>query len=184
MTQLSRTAQAKLAAEIAATAPAKEWDSVPELKKWREQIMLKNGERKSMSFDDLVLKYKDIDAEIKYREGILGEIKTSLTAAMLVSGETEVMCENYPVQYVTRKGRARSCPRSCWNWAWQRIRLPRPRQSAMNRTSSRLASPRRTRHSHGAHVVVRVATLDNELTAGRAVPVIVIRSYRGMRSSP
>ena len=110
MAQLSRTQTAKLAAEIAATAPAKEWDQVPELKKWKEQIMLKGGERKSMNFADLVTKYKDIDAEIKYREGILADIKTSLTAAMLLSGETEVVCENYPVQYVTRKGSRKIVP--------------------------------------------------------------------------
>jgi hypothetical protein len=110
MSQLSRTQTAKLAAEIAASAPAKEWDSVPELKNWREQIMLKNGERKSMTFSDLVTKYKDIDAEIKYRKGILADIKTSLTAAMLLSGETEVVCENYPVQYITRKGSRKIVP--------------------------------------------------------------------------
>jgi hypothetical protein len=110
MAQLSRTQTAKLAAEIAATAPAKEWDQVPELKKWKEQIMLKGGERKSMNFADLVTKYKDIDAEIKYREGILADIKTSLTAAMLLSGETEVVCENYPIQVIERRGNRRLIP--------------------------------------------------------------------------
>jgi hypothetical protein len=104
MTQLSKSAQTKLAAEIAANAPTPEWDSIPELKKWKETIALKGGEKKSMSFDQLVVKYKDIDAEIKYREGIKDAIKTALEAAMLMSEQEKVTCEGYGVSLVTREG--------------------------------------------------------------------------------
>lgn len=110
MTSLSRSAQAKLAAEIQAAAPAKEWDQVPELKKWKEQVTLKGGEKKSLSFADMVLKYKDLKSEIEYRQGILDEIKTHLMAGMLMADETEVLCEGYPVQVITRKGSRKLVP--------------------------------------------------------------------------
>jgi hypothetical protein len=104
MSTLSRTATAKLAAEIAANAPTPEWDSVPELKRWKEPIALKGGEKKTLTFDQLVTKYKDIDAEIKYREGIKDTIKTAIEAAMLLSEQEKVSCEGYGVSLVTREG--------------------------------------------------------------------------------
>lgn len=110
MASLSRAAQTKLAAEIAANAPTPEWDSIPELRKWKESITLKGGEKKTLTFDQLVTRYKDIDAEIKYRESIKDEIKTALEAAMLVSEQEKVLCEGYGVSLVTREGSKKISP--------------------------------------------------------------------------
>jgi hypothetical protein len=104
MSSLSRTAQAKLAQEIQAAAPAPEWDSIPELKKWKETITLKGGDKKSLNFHELVSKSLDLKAEIEYREKVRKDIQIALEAAMLISEQTTVMCEGYPVNLVTRKG--------------------------------------------------------------------------------
>ena len=101
---LSRTATAKLAAEIEANRPVPEWDTVAELKRWREEITLKNGEKKKMSFDELVVKYKDVDAEIKYREGIKKEIKVAIEAGLLLADIEKVACEGYKIQVITKDG--------------------------------------------------------------------------------
>lgn len=104
MTQLSsRTATARLAAEIEANRPIPEWDSVPELKKWREDITLK-GEKKKLSFDQMVAKYKDLDAEIKYREAIKKELKTAIESGMIMADIEKVACEGYRVQFIEKEG--------------------------------------------------------------------------------
>ena len=110
MSTLSRTAQAKLAAEIQANVPAKEWDQIPELRKWKEQITLKGGEKKSLSFREMVEKSLDLKAEIEYREAIRKEIQTHLEAAMLIADQTTVVCEGYPVNLVTRAGSRKIVP--------------------------------------------------------------------------
>jgi hypothetical protein len=110
MTQLSRTAQAKLAAEIQAAAPAKEWDQIAELRKWKESITLKGGEKKSMNFRELVEKSLDLKSEIEYREKIRKEIQIALEAAMLIADEKVVVCEGYPVNLVTRAGSRKIVP--------------------------------------------------------------------------
>jgi hypothetical protein len=109
MTQLSRSAQAKLAADIAASVPAKEWDQVPEIKKFREEVELKGG-KKRLSFGEMVNLSIDLKAEIEYRERIRKEIQTHIEAAMLLADETEVMWENYPVQLITRAGSRKIVP--------------------------------------------------------------------------
>ena len=108
-TTLSRTQQAKLAAEILATQPTPDWDSVAELKKWRSTIELK-GEKKTLKFDDLVNKYKDVDAEISYREKIKDALKMEIQAAILVADIQKVSCEGYSVSLVERKGSRKIMP--------------------------------------------------------------------------
>ena len=101
---LSRVQQAKLAAEIEQSRPTPEWDSIPELKKWREKIRQKDNRDRTMSFDELVVRYKELKAEMDFREAQLKPIKTALSAAMLVSGEEKVVCEGYNVTLVTKSG--------------------------------------------------------------------------------
>ena len=103
MTGLSKSAQAKLAAEIANNRPTPEWDSIPELKKWKEELSFK-GKDVRMSFDELVTKYKDIDSEIKFRESLKDSLKVAIEAAMLMSEQEKVACEGYNVSLVTREG--------------------------------------------------------------------------------
>jgi hypothetical protein len=111
MSQLSsRAATARLALEIEANRPIPEWDSVPELKKWKETIALKNGEKKNLDFHDLVMKSLDLKAEIEYREKIRKDIQTALEAAMLLADMESVICDNYPVNYVTRAGSRKIIP--------------------------------------------------------------------------
>lgn len=104
MNSLSRTQQAKLAQEIEANRPIPEWDTIPELKKWKEPITLKNGEKKPMTFREMVEKSLDLKSEIEYREKIRKEIQITLEAGMLMAEQDSVMCEGYPVNYITRSG--------------------------------------------------------------------------------
>jgi hypothetical protein len=106
---LSRSQQAKLASEIEANRPTPEWDSVSELKKWKHQMTIK-GEKKTLTFDQLVTKYKDLSAEIDFRKKIADEIKEAIEAAVLVSGEERVTCEGYAVTLVTRSGSRKIVP--------------------------------------------------------------------------
>jgi hypothetical protein len=99
----SRAATARLAAEIESNRPIPEWDSVPELKKWREDITLK-GEKKKLSFDQMVSKYKDIDAEIKYREAIKKELKSAIENGLIMADIEKVSCEGYRVQFIEKEG--------------------------------------------------------------------------------
>lgn len=100
---LSRTATAKLAAEIEANRPVPEWDTIDELRKWKEEVTLK-GEKKKLSFDQLVTKYKDVDAEIKYREGIKKDLKVAIEAGLLLADVDKVACEGYKVQFINKDG--------------------------------------------------------------------------------
>jgi hypothetical protein len=99
----SRAATARLAAEIEANRPIPEWDSVPELKKWREEITLK-GEKKKLTFDQMITKYKDVDAEIKYREAIKKELKTAIESGMIMADIDNCMCEGYKVAFIEKAG--------------------------------------------------------------------------------
>ena len=104
MTQLSsRTAQAKLAAEIEASRPVPEWDTVPELRKWKEKIKV-NGKEKSMSFDEQVVKYKELGAEIEFRKKLQDDLKPMIQAALLMADVEKVNCEGYRVQIITKEG--------------------------------------------------------------------------------
>ena len=103
MTNLSRSAQAKLASEIEANRPIPEWSTIPELKKWREDITLK-GKDKKMSFDEMVVAYKDLSAEIEFREKSKKELKTNIEAALLVADVQKVACEGYRVQIIEKEG--------------------------------------------------------------------------------
>lgn len=104
MNSLSRTQQAALAKEIEANRPTPEWDSVPELKKWRERIKQKDGKERSMSFGEMVTLDLDLKAEQEHRQKIRDDIKAALEAAMLVADQQKLMCEGYPVNLVTRTG--------------------------------------------------------------------------------
>lgn len=101
---MTRAQTAALAQEIQQALPVPEWDSVSELKKFRSPIELKGGEKKNLKFDELVVLYKNIDGEIKFREKRLKEIKEALTAAMDISGEEHVTCEGYPIDVVVKSG--------------------------------------------------------------------------------
>jgi len=105
MTSLSRTAQAKLAEEIAANRPAPEWDSVPELspRKWKEPVALKDGEKR-LNFGEMAELSLKLKGEIEYREKVRKQIQLHLEAAMLIADLKEVMYEGHPVQYITRQG--------------------------------------------------------------------------------
>ena len=111
MTSLSRTAQAKLAAEIQANLPAPEWDSVAELspKKWKEEIELKDG-KKRLTFGEMAELSIKLKSEIDYREKIQKEIKTHLMAGLLTADKEEVVYEGHAVQLVTRKGSRKIVP--------------------------------------------------------------------------
>ena len=114
MATLSRTAQAKLAAEIQSSLPSPEWDSIAELKKWKEKLTIK-GKDETLTFDKMVAKYKDLDAEIKFREKAKETIKESIQAALLVAqAENDqldnVLCEGYSVSLVTRQGSKKIVP--------------------------------------------------------------------------
>jgi len=103
MTQLSRTAQAKLASEIEANRPIPEWDSVPELKKWKEDIEFK-GKKVKLSFDEMVVKYKELGAEIDFREKMKKVLKENIEAGLLLADVQKVSCEGYRVQIIEKEG--------------------------------------------------------------------------------
>ncbi|HXN71590.1 MAG TPA: hypothetical protein VN861_03440 [Candidatus Acidoferrales bacterium] len=106
MTALARAQMARLAAEIEQSMPVKEWDSIPELKRFKQRIKLKDGE-KLLTFDQMVDKVTDIQNEIKFRNGILKELKEALVTALDVAGEEHVTCIGYPVNIVEKKGSRR-----------------------------------------------------------------------------
>jgi hypothetical protein len=100
---MNRAQLATLATEIEQSRPTPEWDSVPELKKFKQELVIK-GEKKRMSFDQIVVKYKELDGEVKFRKKLMDDLKESLEAAMLVADCEECMCEGYPVQRITKQG--------------------------------------------------------------------------------
>lgn len=101
---MTRAQTAALAEEIQQSMPAPEWDTIPELRKFKQEITDKNGDRKKATFDQLVVADKMLSAEIKIREGKRKEIKDALTTAMTVAGEDTVMCEGYPVNMIVKAG--------------------------------------------------------------------------------
>jgi len=102
---LTKSQRTQLAAELAAAAPAPDWESVAELspKKFREEVDLKDG-KKRLNFGEMVELSLKLKSEIEYRERIRKDIQTHLAGGLLLADKTEVMYENYPVQYVTRSG--------------------------------------------------------------------------------
>jgi hypothetical protein len=107
---MSRSAMATLAQEIESVRPAPEWDTVAELKSYRHEMVNKDGKKVKLGFEELVVKYKDIDAEIKFREAKKKDLKSAIEAAMVMAGEEEVECSGYPVQMITKKGSKRIVP--------------------------------------------------------------------------
>jgi hypothetical protein len=103
MMMMSRAALATLVSEIEQSRPTPEWDST-DLKKFKTQIELKTGEKKTLRFDELVILHKTLKNEIDFRETRIREIKDALETAMLVADEKAVVCEGYPVSYITKKG--------------------------------------------------------------------------------
>lgn len=101
---MSRTQAAKLANEIEANRPIQAWDTNSELKKFKAKIQIKSGDTKTMNFEDMVTKYKDLSAEIEYRESIQRQLKEQIETAVLVSGEDAVSCSGYKVQRITKQG--------------------------------------------------------------------------------
>ena len=106
---MNRTQTAQLAKEIEANRPAPEWSDVPELKKFKHTITLR-GDKKTLTFDQLVTRYKDLDAEISYREKLKDELKEALQAAVIISEEDRVTCEGYMIQMVKRSGSKKIVP--------------------------------------------------------------------------
>jgi len=104
---MNRAQIATLATEIEQSRPTPEWDSIGELKKFRTQIEIKGGEKKTVKFDDLVVLYKTLKAEVEFRENRLKDIREALETAMLLADEKQVVCEGYPVNYITKKGSRR-----------------------------------------------------------------------------
>lgn len=100
---LSASARAKLAAEIEQSRPITEWDSVPELKKWKEELIVK-GKKETFTFDELVVEYKKLGAEIDTREKLRKDIKQAVEAGLLVSGEDALSCEGYKIQRIEKQG--------------------------------------------------------------------------------
>jgi hypothetical protein len=100
---MTRAQLATLANEIEQSRPTPEWDSVPELRKFKQEIETKDGKKK-LSFDSLVVSYKMIDSEIKFREGKKAALKEAIEAAMLMSDEKAVTAEGYRVSLVTKQG--------------------------------------------------------------------------------
>lgn len=100
---MTRAQMAQLANEIEQSRPTPEWDSVPELKKFRQEIG-SDKNKKKMSFDQLVVAYKEISAEIEFRKTRQSEIKESIEAAMLIGGEEKVLAEGYRVALITKQG--------------------------------------------------------------------------------
>ena len=100
---MNRAQLATLATEIEQSRPTPEWDSVPELKKFKQELTIK-GDKKRMSFDALVIKYKEISSEIDFREKIKAELKESIEAAMLLSDEKSVLAEGYKINLITKQG--------------------------------------------------------------------------------
>lgn len=106
MTSLNRASAAKLAAtaaEIEANRPVPEWDSIPELRKWKEEVEFK-GKRVKLSFDEMVVKYKDLSAEIEFREKAKRELKLTIEAGLIVADTQKVLCEGYRVQIIEKEG--------------------------------------------------------------------------------
>jgi hypothetical protein len=109
MHALNRTQQAQLAKEITANRPIPEWDSISDLKRFKQSVTLK-GKDVTMNFEDLVVKYKDIDQEIKYRQEIMKTLKESIEAAVLISGEEKILCSGYRVARVVKRGARKIVP--------------------------------------------------------------------------
>lgn len=103
MMSLSKAATAKLAQEIEAQKPAPEWDQVPELRKWKQEVEVK-GKKRAMTFDQMVSEYKDIDAEIKFRETSKKNLKEAIESAVVVSGEDRIECQGYHVIKIEKAG--------------------------------------------------------------------------------
>ena len=101
---MNRTQMATLATEIEQSLPAPEWDAVPELKKFKHEIVGKDGTKKKLTFDAMVVEYKRISAEIDFRERLKVSLKEGIEAALLVSGEEKVLAEGYRVQMVHKAG--------------------------------------------------------------------------------
>lgn|ERR1700690_2194478 len=102
----SRAAAAKLAsvaAEIEANRPVPEWDTVPELRKWKEEVEVK-GKCVKLSFDEMVVKYKELSSEIEFREKAKKELKLTIEAGLIMADTQKVMCEGYRVQIIEKEG--------------------------------------------------------------------------------
>lgn len=101
---MSRAALATLASEIEQSRPTPEWDSISELKRFRQEVSMKDGSKKKFTFDQLVVRYKEISAEIDFREKLKAEVKEAVEAAILLSGEEKVLAEGYRVSLVHKAG--------------------------------------------------------------------------------
>jgi len=107
---MSRAALATLASEIEQSRPILEWDAVPELKKFRQEIKTKDGSKHKMAFSDIVIAYRNLDSEIKFREEKKAELREALEAAMALADEQQVLAEGYKVSLVTRAGSKKIVP--------------------------------------------------------------------------
>lgn len=101
---MNRAQLATLANEIESARPVPEWDTVAELKKFTHSITAKDGAKKKLTFDQMVVAYKTYDAEVKFRTAKMADIKEGLEAAMLLADIDECQCEGYPVQRITKQG--------------------------------------------------------------------------------
>lgn len=103
---LSAAERIKLARELEQSRPLAEWDSIPALKKWKEEIVVR-GKKEKYSYNELVIEYARLGKEIDDREGLRKEIKTAIEAGLLVSGEEKLACSGFKIQIVERKGSKR-----------------------------------------------------------------------------
>jgi hypothetical protein len=101
---MSRAALATLAAEIESVRPTPEWDTVPELKRFKQEFINKEGKKIKLDFEAIVVSYKTLDSEVKFRQAKMKDLKAALEAAMLLADEQEVECSGYPVQMIAKRG--------------------------------------------------------------------------------
>jgi hypothetical protein len=101
---MNRAQLATLANEIESVRPTPEWDSVPELKRFKQEISMKDGSKKKFGFDQLIVRYKELSSEIDFRDKLKSEIKEAVEAALMISGEDKILAEGYRVSLVHKAG--------------------------------------------------------------------------------
>jgi len=107
---MTPTETQKLAQEIKSNAtPTPVWSNVEELVDMRHPITI-DGRKRQLTFAKAVELYKALDAEIEQKEAIKRELKKAIEAAMLMSGEQQVACEDYKVTMITKSGTKKIVP--------------------------------------------------------------------------
>lgn len=100
---LSAAERIKLARELEQSRPLAEWDSIPALRKWKEEIVVR-GKKEKYSYNELVIEYKKLGAEIDIREALRKELKSAIETGLLLSEEEALACEGYKIQRIEKQG--------------------------------------------------------------------------------